>query len=223
MPDDLGQPSNPGATTSEPSSCVERYRSDSDGSTLTCVGLPDSRLTTDRLTLRQWSDADRIPFAAMNADPAVMHDLGGTLDRNESDRKHDRYAETFGKQGYGRWVLEGSIDGAESGFLGYTGIMPNRDDDHPLGHHDDIGWRLRREAWGHGFASEAARACLRDAFTRVGLTEIVAYTAADNVRSQAVMERLGLRRDRSLDFSAHYDGFGTWRGLVWVGTRSDMH
>jgi len=152
----------------------------------------------------------------MNADPEVMHDLGGTLDREESDRKLDQYAEAFDKFGYGRWVVEGSINGTQPGFLGYAGIMPNREADHPLGHHDDIGWRLRREAWGHGFASEAARACLLDAFCRVGLSEVMAYTAADNVRSQAVMRRLELQRTTSLDFTSHYDGFGTWHGLVWV-------
>lgn len=149
-----------------------------------------------------------------------MHDFGATHTRDESDRKFDRYAATFDDVGYGRWVVEGSIDGTPPAFLGYTGITPNREDDHPLGHHDDLGWRLRREAWGHGFASEAARASLQDAFTRVGLTEVVAYTAPDNVRSQAVMTRAGLRRDESLDFDAHVDGIGMWHGLVWVAVQS---
>jgi len=155
----------------------------------------------------------------MNADAEVMQDLGGTLDRDASDRKLERYDAAFDKYGYGRWVLEGSIDGADASFLGYTGVMANRGD-HPLGDHDDLGWRLRRNAWGHGFASEAAAAALDDAFTRVGLTDVVAYTAADNVRSQAVMHRIGLRRDSSLDFSAHYDAVGTWHGLVWIADRT---
>lgn len=153
----------------------------------------------------------------MNADPVVMADLGGTLDRHESDRKLDRFDNAFDTHGYGRWVVEGPLDGAGSCFLGYTGIMPNRGD-HPLGEHEDLGWRLRHDAWGHGYASEAARAALHDAFNRVGLTEVVAYTAPDNARSQAVMARVGLHRDRSRDFDAHYDGFGTWHGLVWTGT-----
>ena len=153
----------------------------------------------------------------MNADAEVMRDLGGTLSRDESDRKLDRYAEAFDTHGYGRWVIEGSIDQAEPSFLGYAGVMPNRGD-HPLGDHEDVGWRLRREAWGHGFASEAAKAALHDVFGRARLNEVVSYTAPDNFRSQAVMRRLGLRRDSSLDFSAHYDGFGTWHGLVWLAT-----
>ncbi len=176
-----------------------------------------SRLVTDRLVLRRWHDDDRVPFAAMNADAEVMHDLGGTLDRDASDRKLDRFAEAFDNHGYGRWVIEGTIDGGDPNFLGYAGVMPNRGD-HPLGEHDDAGWRLCRHAWGYGVASEAARAVLHDVFTRVGLTEVLSYTAPDNVRSQAVMRRLGLRRDSSLDFSAHYDGFGVWHGLVWIAT-----
>lgn len=73
-----------------------------------------------------------------------------------------------------------------------------------------------RHAWGHGYATEAARASLDDAFIRVGLGEVVAYTAADNLRSPAVMARLQLQRDPSRDFTADYDGVKAWRGLVWV-------
>ena len=176
-----------------------------------------SPLVTDRLVLRRWHDEDRVPFAAMNANAEVMHDLGGTLDRDASDRKLDRFAEAFDNHGYGRWVIEGTIDGGDPSFLGYAGVMPRRGD-HPLGEHDDVGWRLCRHAWGHGLASEAARASLHDVFIRVGLTEVLSYTAPDNLRSQAVIRRLGLRRDSSLDFSAHYDGFGIWHGLVWIAT-----
>lgn len=176
-----------------------------------------TRLTTDRLVLRRWRDDDRVPFAAMNADVEVMHDLGGTLDRYASDHKLDRYAAAFDNHGYGRWVIEGTVDGGDPSFLGYAGVMPNRGD-HPLGRHDDVGWRLCRHAWGHGLASEAARAALQDVFTRVGLVEVMSYTAPDNVRSHAVMHRLGLRRDSSLDFSAHYDRVGIWHGLVWIAT-----
>jgi RimJ/RimL family protein N-acetyltransferase len=93
--------------------------------------------------------------------------------------------------------------------------MPSRED-HPLGSHFEIGWRLTRNAWGHGYATEAAAAALRDGFTRIGLREIVAYTAPDNRRSQALMYRLRMQRDSSRDFTADYDGVKGWRGLVWV-------
>jgi RimJ/RimL family protein N-acetyltransferase len=143
-----------------------------------------------------------------------MSDVGGPLGRPQSDAKLDRYAAAFHQVGFTRWAIE-SLQGD---FLGYGGVMPSRPA-HPLGPHADIGWRLVRSAWGHGYAAEAAAAALHDAFTRCGLTEVLAYTASDNLRSQAVMARLRLRRDPSRDFSEPYS-LGTWHGLVWVATAS---
>jgi RimJ/RimL family protein N-acetyltransferase len=143
-----------------------------------------------------------------------MRDAGGPLDRAQSDAKLDRYAAAFDQHGFCRWAIESP----QGDFLGYAGVMPSRPA-HPLGPHADIGWRLVRSAWGQGYATEAAAAALHDAFTRCGLTEILAYTAADNPRSQAVMARLGLRRDPTRDFGER-DGFGTWHGLVWVAAPS---
>ncbi|MDQ8730727.1 GNAT family N-acetyltransferase [Bradyrhizobium sp. LHD-71] len=168
-------------------------------------------IETPRTHLRSWRDADREAFAAMNADPQVMHDLGGPIGRTESDAKLDRYAAAFALHGVCRWVIE-SRNGE---LLGYAGIMP-RNGDHPLGAHFDIGWRLVRAAWGQGYATEAAKAALDDAFGRVRLTEVVSYTAPDNLRSQRVMQRLGLQRDPSRDFTVDYENVGKWRGLVWV-------
>ena len=169
-------------------------------------------IDTPRTRLRGWQETDRDAFAAMNADPEVMLDMGGPISRAASDAKLDRYVAAFNRYGFCRWAIE-SRDGH---FLGYAGIMP-APEDHPLGPHFDIGWRLIRTAWGQGYATEAAGAALDDAFARVGLTEVVAYTASDNLRSQAVMDRLHLQRNPSRDFTANYDGFGAWRGLVWVG------
>ena len=140
-----------------------------------------------------------------------MHDYGGPISRRESDAKLDRYAATYRQHGFCRWAVESH----EGDFIGYAGVMPSRPG-HPLGVHFDIGWRLVRHVWGNGYATEAARAALEDAFTRVGLVEVLAYTAPDNLRSQAVMGRLQLRRDPSRDFMADYDAIKGWRGLVWV-------
>ena len=135
--------------------------------------------------------------------------------RAESDAKLDRYMATFEHHGFCRWLVEVQ----DEQFLGYAGVMPSRPG-HPLGRHFDIGWRLVRPAWGRGYATEAARASLRDAFERVHLEQVLAYTSADNVRSQAVITRLNMPRAASLDYSEPA-GTGIWRGLVWIARPSD--
>lgn len=170
-------------------------------------------LRTERLQLVPWTEHHREPFAAMNADPAVMWDFGFTLSRAESNAKLDRYAAAWRDHGLSRWAVE-RLDGQ---YLGYVGVLPGRPD-HPLGVHHEIGWRLVRAAWGQGYATEAARAAIDDAFARTRLDEILAYTAPDNYRSQAVMARLGLARDATRDFDL-VQTEPTWRGLVWVARR----
>jgi RimJ/RimL family protein N-acetyltransferase len=167
-------------------------------------------LRTARLALRPWRETDKPAFAALNADPEIAADLGGPLSRAASDAKLDRYRAIFDRHGFSRLAIEDS----QRAFVGYAGVMPSRPD-HPLGPHAEIGWRLVRAAWGKGYASEASRAVLEHAFARLGLREVLAYTAADNVRSQAVMMRLGMRRDPSRDFDTLY-GDTPWHGLVWV-------
>jgi RimJ/RimL family protein N-acetyltransferase len=164
--------------------------------------------------LRCWEQADRDGFAAMHADPEVMHDYGGPLNRRESDAKLARYIASYRENGFCRWAVETR----EGAFLGYAGIMSSRPN-HPLGPHFEIGWRLLRHAWGHGYATEAARAALNDGFTRVGLTEVIAYTAPENLKSQAVIARLQMQRDASRDFTADYDTVKAWRGSVWKAKR----
>ena len=166
-------------------------------------------IRSERLTLRNWREPDRIRFAALNAVAEISPDLGGSLSRAESDAKFDRYMAAFEQYGLCRWALE---DG-DGQFLGYTGIMPSRTG-HPLGPHFDIGWRLMRAAWGKGYATEAAHAALRDAFQRLGLKEILTYTSADNARSLAVIARLNLQRATELDYSEPLRT-GQWHGMVW--------
>ena len=173
-------------------------------------------LRTARLALRAWRENDRSEFAALNADPEVARDLGGPLSRAESDAKFDRYVATFAQHGFARWAIEDT----EGRFVGYAGVMPSSPD-HALRPHTEIGWRLVRAAWGKGYATEAARAALHDFFARTDFAEVLSYTSSDNARSQAVMARLGMRRERSLDFSGKYGG-KVWHGLVWVAAASDI-
>jgi RimJ/RimL family protein N-acetyltransferase len=172
-------------------------------------------IDTARLRLRCWRDSDRAALAGMHAHPEVMLDYGGPITRAQSDAKLDRYAAAFARVGFCRWLVE-SRDGD---FLGYAGVMPSPDG-HPLGPHFEIGWRLVRSVWGHGYATESARAALLDVFGRASLREVVAYTAPDNFRSQAVMERLRLQRVPSRDFTADYSGATAWRAWVWAAEAS---
>ncbi len=151
----------------------------------------------------------------MHADLEVMADLGGPIDRSTSDAKFDRYLAAYVEHGVSRWAIED----LEGRFLGYSGVMPRLAEAHPLGPHFEVGWRFVRAAWGCGYATESAAAALKHAFEHLRVAEILSYTSAENRRSQAVMGRLGLRREPARDFEASYEAVGTWRGLVWVAAR----
>ncbi|MEO1492640.1 MAG: GNAT family N-acetyltransferase [Pseudomonadota bacterium] len=169
------------------------------------------RIDTQRLVLRQWNDADLEAFAGLHADDAVMGDLGGPMTRQESAGKLARYRQAWERFGYGRWCVTDRADR----FLGYVGVNRQADDT-PLGEHDDIGWRLNRDVWGKGYAVEAATAALRDVFERCDLSEVLAYTAPDNMASQRVIAKLPFERRASLDFSVPWPPVGMWHGLVWA-------
>ena len=144
---------------------------------------------TDRLRLRQWQVADREPFAELNADPRVMEFFPATLDRPSSDAMADRCESLIAERGWGFWAAEVK---ASSQFIGFVGLhIP--DPQLPFSPCVEIGWRLAFECWGKGLASEAARGALRAGFERLNLPEIVSFTAVGNLRSRAVMERLGMR------------------------------
>lgn len=152
--------------------------------------------TTERLLLRRWRDADREPFAALNADPEVMEHFPAPLSREASDAVVDRSVAAMSEQPWGLWALEVRISGQ---FIGFTGLAVPRFDA-AFTPCVEIGWRLTRAAWGQGYAAEAARAALATAYGPAGLTEVVSFTAQGNVRSRRVMERLGMSHDPADDF-----------------------
>lgn len=156
-----------------------------------------STIQTARTLLRPWRDEDAAPFAEMSADPAVMEHYPSTLTRAESDAVIERIRGHFAREGFGFWALE--LPGVTP-FAGFVGL--GRPEWMPV---VEIGWRLARPYWGHGYATEAARAALAWGFanlTRGGepLDEIVAFVVPANGRSQRVMERLGMARDPAADF-----------------------
>jgi RimJ/RimL family protein N-acetyltransferase len=153
-------------------------------------------LRTLRLLLRGWRPDDREAFAALNADPVTMEHFESPLTREESDAFVDRIEADLAELGWGLWAVE--VEGAAD-FIGFVGLHPVRFDAHftPA---VEVGWRLDRAHWGHGYATEAARAAVAFGFGELGLHEIVSFTVPANRRSRAVMERLGMRRDPADDF-----------------------
>ncbi|GGL01844.1 N-acetyltransferase [Sphaerisporangium melleum] len=153
-------------------------------------------LETGRLLLRRWTPADLAPFAELNADPGVMEHFPALLTREQSDALAERCVAGLERYGFGLWAVEVKASGE---FIGFTGLaVPNFE-----AHFTpavEVGWRLRRLAWGHGYATEAATASLDHAFGPAGLGEVVSLTATTNLRSAAVMRRLGMTRDPADDF-----------------------
>jgi RimJ/RimL family protein N-acetyltransferase len=152
-------------------------------------------IRTERLLLRRWRDADRAPFADLNADAVVREFLQGPIDRARSDAFVDAIEAHWQAHGWGLWAVE--VPGVAD-FIGYVGLWPA--DFLPSVPAVEVGWRLAREQWDHGYATEGAREALRFGFQDVDLDEIVSFTVPANVRSIAVMERIGLRRDPARDF-----------------------
>jgi RimJ/RimL family protein N-acetyltransferase len=157
-----------------------------------------TELRTERLLLRRWREADRAPFAALNASTQVMEHFPAVLTREESDALVDRLDQGLDERGWGLWALESRASGA---FLGFTGLQPwDASSGLPCAPAIEVGWRLAREAWGQGYATEAARAAVAYGFTTLDLEEIVSMTAETNQRSRRVMERLGMTHDPEDDF-----------------------
>ncbi len=146
------------------------------------------KINTQRLLLRPWRDEDLPAFADMNQDPRVMEFFPAMLDRQQSDSVAMNIRQRMDDQGWGFWAVE--IPG-EVSFIGFTGLN-KLSDDLPFAPGVEIGWRLSRDFWGKGYASEAAFAALEIGFRQLRLREIVAFTAEHNLRSRAVMSRIGL-------------------------------
>lgn len=147
-----------------------------------------------RVLLRQWEARDCAPFAELNADPVATEFFPTTLTREESDRLVDRLHAAIDADGWGFWCLE--IDGRCAGFTGLN--LPSFEA--PFMPAIEIGWRMLPRYWGHGYATEAARLALDYGFGVLNAPEIVAFTAVGNLRSRAVMDRIGMQRDPAGDF-----------------------
>lgn len=151
---------------------------------------------TPRLVLRSWTDDDVEAWARMNADPRVMEFFPSTHERERSIADAGRMRVELERDGYGWFVVE--VSGGMP-FAGVICLQPTPFEAHftPA---NEVGWRFAVDAWGRGYATEAAAAALDYGFTQLGWNEIVAFTAAINMRSRHVMERLRMTHDPNDDF-----------------------
>ena len=154
--------------------------------------------TTERLRLAEWDEARKAEFVRVTNTPAVMRWLGGVSSDEAMAAAFSRMEGFSRNHGHTFWAVERKEDGALLGFCGLKRVnSPGCEHLHGA---FEIGWRLREDAWGQGYASEAARASLELAFDRFGAPFVVAITVAGNVGSRKVMERLGMKRQRHFDF-----------------------
>jgi len=153
-------------------------------------------IETPRVRLRHWQESDREPFARMNADPRVMEFFPSPLSAAQSDALMSKIASHFRRYGFGLYAAELRSDGTFAGFIGLS-VPSFKAHFTPC---VEIGWRLARQAWGQGLATETATAVLQHARNVLHLPEVVSITVPANVRSRRVMEKLGMTHDPAEDF-----------------------
>lgn len=160
-------------------------------------------LETERLILRDWREDDWAEFFRHTNTPAVMEWLGGVLPPEKYQWMRDRLTGYTSDHGHTFWVVERKEDGGHlSGeLLGFCGIKRSNQAGGPMGEHE-IGWRLREDAWGKGYAHEAATASLRAGFEQFDAPHIIALTIDENVPSWRLMLKLGMERRKDLDFKS---------------------
>jgi RimJ/RimL family protein N-acetyltransferase len=168
--------------------------------------------------LRGWRDDDLEPFAALNADARVMEHFPAPLTREQSDAfVSGRIAAQFAERGYGLWAVE--LPGSAP-FIGFAGLL-EQTFEAPFTPCIEVGWRLAFPYWGFGYATEGARLALAYGFTEAGLDEIVSLTAVENLRSIAVMERLGMTKEREFEHPGVPEGHRLRRHVLYRLTARD--
>ena len=156
------------------------------------------QIETSRLILRPWRATDLDAFAQLNADAEVMQYFPKTLNREESDTLAHRIEKLITENGWGFFAIELKHSGE---FIGFTGLhdQPEQFDFSPC---VELGWRLAKEFWHQGYATEAAQACLNFAFQQLELDHVVAFTAKNNAPSEKVMQRLGMQYVKNFNHPA---------------------
>lgn len=179
--------------------------------------MADFRHETERLILRDWRDEDWAPFFEHTNTPAVMEWLGGVLPPEKHQWMKDRLNGYQRDHGFTFWPVERRADGGHLAgeVIGFCGLKRSNEEAGPQGEHE-IGWRLRQDAWGLGYAREAAEASLRIGFEQFAAPHILAMTIQENAPSWRLMERIGMQRRKDLDFKS--TAFGPESVIVYAIT-----
>ena len=157
--------------------------------------LSSNELPTPHLLLRQWQPSDLEPFALMSSDADVMRYYPAPWSREQSDVFAQRVMRLIDERGWGFWAIE---ERASRQFIGFVGLhIPSHE--LPFSPCVEVGWRLTKPYWGLGYATEAAQSAISFGFQQLRLAELVAFTAVANLKSRAVMERLGMQFDSEFD------------------------
>ncbi len=176
-----------------------------------------SDLETPRLWLRRWRPEDLEPFAALNADPDVMKHFPSLLSREDTAAAVGRVKKHFEDLGYGFWAVEAP---GQAPFIGFIGLAVPAFEA-PFTPCVEIGWRLARDWWGQGLATEGARAALAFGFERLSLPEIVSFTVPGNTRSRRVMEKLGMRYSEDFEHPRIEAGHPLRRHVLYRLSRNE--
>jgi len=152
-------------------------------------------IQTERLGLREWKESDHDPFAEMNAHPEVMHYFPFLMTKEQTDAYLERIYDHFKTYGYGVYAVDLL---ATKEFIGYIGFSRPSWEAYftPC---VEVGWRLTHKAWNKGYATEGALACLEFGFNSLGFDEIFSWTALDNIPSERVMQKIGLKKIDEFD------------------------
>ena len=160
--------------------------------------MAEFAIETERLILRNWRDEDRSVYLATCNTEAVTRHLDGPATADDIDAAFGRIAKSQEELGFSFWAVERKADGA---LLGYCGLRICDDLDRPVHGDVEIGWRLREDAWGQGYAQEAARATFDWAWANLDVHRVVSFTVPANEASWRLMERLGMTRRPDLDLA----------------------
>jgi 3-dehydroquinate dehydratase/shikimate dehydrogenase len=164
------------------------------------------KIETDRLILQQWQKKDFKPFALMNADPNVRKYFPSILTEEESNNLAIEFQKHIEEKGWGFWAVSLKDNNQFIGFIGLNDVNFETHFTPTV----EIGWRLAYDFWKKGYATEAAQASLKYGFEVLNLTEIVSFTASQNISSRRVMERLHMHHDDKDDFDHPKISEGNW-------------